>query len=117
MDKINLIKLSLVILMILGTTGAIIYIQHLRASNRDLNNTVATLSAINASNVLALARLQQQAEKTAALILAWENDKKALDELRRSVNTKIKKEMQTNEIFNDWANKSLPGNIGGLFQY
>lgn len=112
--KTTIIKLAVIAVVVLAI---LVYVKLLQSRNQRLTEQVSLLTAINESNALELARLRYAAEITEQTITAWEADKKALDELRRGLNTQIQKELQTNEDFSDWASVPVPDSVNWMLNF
>lgn len=110
----TLIKIAAAVLILVAL---VVYIKILQYRNEALTNKVSLLTAINDGNAIELGRLRAAIELSEEITLAWEADKKALNELRRSQTTKLQRELQTNETFNDWSGQPVPDNIDGLLNF
>lgn len=107
----TLIKIAAFVLII---AALVIYIKVLQYKNDALTNKVSLLTEINAGNAIELGKLRYMAELNEQITVAWEADKLALNKLRNAQNSKIQKELQTNENFNDWSSQPVPVTVSGL---
>lgn len=112
--KTTIIKIAVIAAAALAM---IVYVKYLQDKNQRLTEQVVLLTSINESNALELNRLRYMAELNEQTITAWEADKKALDELKRGLNVKIQKELQTNEDFSDWATVPVPDAVGWMLDF
>lgn len=110
----TIIKIAAVVLIFIVL---VTYIKILQYRNDALTEKVSLLTAINTGNAIELDKLRAIIELNEQITAAWEADKEALNELKRSQTTKIQRELQTNETFNNWAGQPVPGSINGLLDF